>query len=59
MACKVLSAIGKRGDEGGVTPRRISVDAMVVCYCRGESGDYRGALEASKHHEEVVYENRG
>jgi hypothetical protein len=58
-ACKVLSQIGARGTGGNVQPVKISVDAMVVGYLKGETEDYLGALSASKHHEVIVYEDRG
>ncbi|KAJ0178430.1 hypothetical protein K1T71_006253 [Dendrolimus kikuchii] len=41
------------------TPRRISLDTMVVGYERGQVSDYWGAVLASEYHEIVVYENRG
>lgn len=58
LACKVLSSIGARGSEM-TRPVKISVDAMVIGYLKGNTEDYLGALSASKHHEIVVYENRG
>lgn len=59
QACEVLRRVGSRGAEGTTPPKKISVDAMVVRYERGETRDYIGALSASKYHEVVVYEDRG
>lgn len=56
QACAMLSRLGDQKPE---YPARISVDAMVVGYERGDVSDYVGAISASKHHEVVVYEDRG
>ncbi|XP_046978117.1 uncharacterized protein LOC124543839 [Vanessa cardui] len=58
-AHKVLAALGEAGLERGSDPRVISVDAMVVAYHKGETKDHLGAIQASNHHEVVVYEDRG
>lgn len=58
IASAVLKKIGQRTREGD-TPLKISVDAMTVGHFTGETKDYEGALLASRHHELVVYEDRG
>lgn len=55
-ACLLLSSWGR---EDGKGPRRVSVDAMVVGYEKGEVRDYMGAVRASAYHEVVMYEDRG
>ena len=59
QACEVLKKIGERGPGGIDQPKKLSVDSMVVGFLRGNTEDYLGALTASKHHEIVIYENRG
>lgn len=59
LACRVLARTGERGANEDVRPTVISVDAMVVGYQKGTTADYLGALAASKHHELVIYEDRG
>ncbi|XP_063823084.1 uncharacterized protein LOC135073021 [Ostrinia nubilalis] len=58
LACKVLNSLGTRSTQ--TTPaRKISVDAMIVGYRGGETRDYMGVIQSSKHHEMVIYEDRG
>lgn len=57
QVCSVLTRIG--AGSGETPSRKISVDAMVVGFEKGETNDYVGALAASKHHEVVMYEDRG
>ncbi|XP_053618054.1 uncharacterized protein LOC128679687 [Plodia interpunctella] len=57
--CSVLTSIGGCVLGDTPIPRVLSVDAMAVSHHTGETRDHLGALEASKHHEVVVYENRG
>lgn len=59
LANAVLSKIGQAVNEEALTPRIISVDAMVVEYERGEVGDHIGCIKASAHHHVVAYEDRG
>lgn len=59
QACKVLSGIGRWGEVDGVTSRIISVDAAVVASQKGKTADLMGCVEASEHHEVIVYEDRG
>ncbi|KAL0812196.1 hypothetical protein ABMA28_009571 [Loxostege sticticalis] len=59
QACEVLQKVGSRGVEGNTTPKKISVDAMIVGYQGGETRDYLGVQSASRYHEVVVYEDRG
>lgn len=59
QVCRVLQSLAARGLETERTSRKISVDAMVVGYMDAESRDHIGTLQASKHHEMVVYEDRG
>ncbi|KAG6456670.1 hypothetical protein O3G_MSEX009866 [Manduca sexta] len=59
QACSVLSEMAREGEQAQTTPRKISVDAMVVEYERGNVSDQLSCLYASKHHEVIVYENRG
>ncbi|KAL4721373.1 hypothetical protein ACJJTC_004480 [Scirpophaga incertulas] len=58
QACAVLTAIGNRSTSN-TPPGRISIDAMTVGYTKGETKDMDGIILASKHHELVVYEDRG
>ncbi|CAG9122974.1 unnamed protein product [Plutella xylostella] len=58
QACSWLSKLGEIALDSNV-PRIISVDAMVIEYRKGEIVDQLGCLKASKHHEIVVYEDRG
>ncbi|KAL4705240.1 hypothetical protein ACJJTC_011534 [Scirpophaga incertulas] len=57
-ACAVLTAIGNRSTPN-TPPGKISIDAMTVGYTKGETKDMDGIILASKHHELVVYEDRG
>lgn len=56
QACSLLEYLSRIADS---TPRVISVDAMMVEYSKAEVADRLGCTEASKHHEVVVYEDRG
>lgn len=56
---QACSALASFGENSAVTPKKISVDAMVVAYEKGEVKDYIGLLKASEHHEVVAYEDRG
>jgi ribonuclease HI len=58
-ACSVLTGLGERESRDTHTPRVLSIDAMAVSYHTGETRDHLGALQASKHHEVMIYENRG
>lgn len=59
QACSLLSVFGRKEEDLEVTPRKISVDAMVVAYEKAEARDYIGAVRASQNHEVIVYEDRG
>ncbi|XP_075990359.1 uncharacterized protein LOC142986010 [Anticarsia gemmatalis] len=59
QACQLLLTIAQTSDPTTNTPRIISVDSMVIGFDRGQAAEYLGCVEASKHHEVVVYEGRG
>lgn len=55
----MLTRIGEMERGADFTPRKISIDAMVIEYEKGETADRLGCITASNHHEVVVYEDRG
>lgn len=56
QASSLLEHLSRKAD---ITPRVISVDAMMVENLKAEVADRLGCTKASEHHEIVVYEDRG